>query len=292
MIACKDKVICPAFQSTYILDDSVRMAYFSYVWKLDEVERTKYLTSINQPKDTSNSLVIPAGGKIDYYAYAEKYVVPPREVNKSKYGIVKYEPYWLKNYHLKTGPMENVLTPDAPEYPKMDTASVDVGEFVASDFTDSLAVDSSSVAMVDGDIDSLQVEEFELPTLAKAPPPPKKEETKYLYRFDPKDEMLNVEQAYYNKYFGEYLVAKPRKVVSKPVIEEREPEPNIEVPLEPQSEDELIDRFATEEEPPKKEKKPKKEKVKVKEETFDGAEEGESDPPTETPSNEPTNDGF
>ncbi len=219
LAACKDKVICPAFQSTYILDDSVRMAYYSYVWKLDEVERTKYLAGLNQPKsaDTSGAIVIPQGTKVDYYAAAGQYVVSTREVKKTKYGIVKYEPYWLKNYHLKTAPMENVLTPEAPYVPQMDTSVVEVGTIVAADFTDSLSLDSASVAPEALVVaDSLPDDSFELPTLARAPPPPKKPETKYLYRYDPKDKALNVEQDYYNKYFGEYLIAKPRKKVDAP----------------------------------------------------------------------------
>ena len=216
LAACKDKIICPAFQSTYILDDSVRMAYYSYVWKLDEIERTKYLTSLNQPKqqDTSGAITIPSGTKIDYYAYAGQYVVPAREVKKTKYGIVKYEPYWLKSHHLRTAPMENVLAPDAPYVPQMDTSAVEVGDIVAADFTDSVALDATVVAQEGVVSDSLPDESFKLPTLARAPPPPPKPPTKYLYGYDPEDKALNVEQDYYNKYFGEYLIAKPREKVA------------------------------------------------------------------------------
>lgn len=216
--ACRDKVICPAFQSTYILDDSVRMAYYSYLWKIDEAERTKYLAAQKSNGDTSMTASLLPNTKKDYYAHAAQYIVPEREVNKNKYGIVKYEPYWLKNYHMKTAPMENVLTPDVivPAI-QMDTTPVNIGEFFASDFTDSLSMDSTAVA-IEGD----PQEAFVLPTLARAPPPKKKPETKYLYRYDPKDEQLNVEQDYYNKYFGQYLIAKPPKPkpVPEPIKEE------------------------------------------------------------------------
>ncbi|MFT6865581.1 MAG: hypothetical protein ACJA08_000404 [Cyclobacteriaceae bacterium] len=213
--ACRDKVICPAFQSTYILDDSVRMAYYSYLWKIDEAERTKYLAAQNSSGDTSLTASLLPSSKKDYYAHAAQYIVPEREVNKSKYGIVKYEPYWLKNYHLKTAPMENVLTPDKiVPLIQMDTTPVDVGEFYAADFNDSLVVDSTAVAIA-GDT----AQAFVLPTLARAPPPKKKAETKYLYGYDPKDKELNVEQDYYNKYFGQYLIAKQPKPKPEPIPE-------------------------------------------------------------------------
>jgi hypothetical protein len=134
--SCKDKVICPAFQSTYILDDSMRMAYFS-PFQGDSI-----------PRETAM-------------------------VRKSKYGIIKRDPYLVKNYKLKTAPMENVLRP-----PVEDTTSVETGEFVAEDF-------------VEGD--SL------LASNEKKEPEEKEEKYKYGYR---RDDKFNVEQEYYNKYFG------------------------------------------------------------------------------------------
>jgi hypothetical protein len=134
--SCKDKVICPAFQSTYILDDSMRMAYFS-----------PFLGD-SLPRETAM-------------------------VRKSKYGIIKKDPYLIKNYKLKTSPMENVLRP-----PVEDTTSVETGEFVAEDF-------------VEGD--SL------LASNKKKEPEEKEEKYKYGYR---RDDKFNVDQEYYNKYFG------------------------------------------------------------------------------------------
>ncbi|MEQ8548614.1 MAG: hypothetical protein RIC03_11930 [Cyclobacteriaceae bacterium] len=240
--SCRDKVICPAFQSTYILDDSVRSIYYSYLWKLDKEERLKYLASQNTPEQSYEELdslgnpieslgatTASVGGKVDYFEYVEKYIVPDREVNKSKYGIVKYEPYWLKNQRLRTAPMENVL---APEKEKVDTSSsfVDVGEFLASDFsTDSLDTDLGSLAE-ETSVDSTG---YALPTLARAPPPPPKKKTKYLYRYNPKDKANNVEQDYYNKYFGQYLI-------------ERKPEPKPEpIDTAAVNEEEIIDESDT-----------------------------------------------
>jgi hypothetical protein len=223
--SCRDKVICPAFQSTYILDDSVRAAYYSYLWKVSKEERLNYLAtqktstqsyeeldSLGNPIDSLGPAIAALGGKVDYFDYAEKYIVPEREVKKSKFGIVKYEPYWLKNQRLKTAPMENVLT---PEKEKVDTATnVDVGEFLASDFImDTLNADSTSIVEV-SNADSTG---YALPTLARAPPPPPKKETKYLYRYDPKDKANNVEQAYYNKYFGQLLVDNKREPLPEPL---------------------------------------------------------------------------
>lgn len=213
---CRDKVICPAFQSTYILDDSVRLTYYSYLWKLDKGERLKYLAS-QRPANVDSSTVAAVGNGVDYFAYVEEIMVPPNEVNKSRYGIVKYEPYWLKNYKLKSAPMENVLSPPAEVDPV-----VEVGEFVASDFSDTINVagDTTAVALhaaAEPDI----VDTFELPTLARASKPKPKKETVYLYRYDPKDEMLNVEQQYYNKHFGQQLY---RKVEVAPPATNEEPE--------------------------------------------------------------------
>lgn len=222
--ACRDKVICPAFQSTYILDDSVRNIYYSYLWRLDEDERLKYLAQQKSKLDTSRSMAndstavggpaLASAGEVDYWAYVAKYKVPERDVRKNKFGIVKYEPYWLKNYRQRTAPMENVLTPPPAVLPE-DTVS-DVGEFVASDFSDSLAVaDSITLASsdeqgVDGqslmDEDSFHIPS--LPPIAKETPPKDKTEVWFMYRYDPKDELHNVEQQYYNKYFGDQLYVK------------------------------------------------------------------------------------
>lgn len=220
--ACRDKVICPAFQSTYILDDSVRTIYYSYLWRLDEDERMTYLAQQKTKMDTSRTMandttavggpvLASASNEVDYWAYVAQYKVPERDVNKNKFGMVKYEPYWLKNYRQRTAPMENVLTPPEPPIIPADTMK-DVGEFVASDFSDSVAMDSMSLAaQLDVQIDSTSLAEedsFDLPSfppIAKMAEKEEKPETKWLYRYDPKDEMLNVEQQYYNKYFGDQL---------------------------------------------------------------------------------------
>jgi hypothetical protein len=108
--------------------------------------------------------------------------------------------------------MENILT---PEKEKVDTATnVAVGEFLASDFiTVTLTTDSTSVVEV-SNTDSTG---YALPTLARAPPPPPKKETKYLYRYDPKDKANNGSQAYYNKYFGQFLVDNKREPLPEPL---------------------------------------------------------------------------
>lgn len=174
LISCQDKVICPAFQSTYILDDSTRNAYFSYVWQLDENTRIQYLAKQNGGGSTEDTLGVVAQPKTDYYAYAGEKVVPWRVQKKTKFGIVKNTPYPIKNYQLRTAPMENVLAPEPVS-----------NDFVASDFSDSLGVDSLAIAM-----DSVETK----PAVAK-------EETKYLYGYDPSDN-FNVEQQYYNKYYA------------------------------------------------------------------------------------------
>ena len=222
LFSCRDRVICPAFQSTYILDDSVRIAYFSYIWKLDEVDRMKILEQRNAQQDSIAGLSIgvaalsdtvdvdstPQKSGIDYYAYVEDIIVPPREVKKTKYGIIKYEPYWLKNYHLKTAPMENILTPEPEEAEIEPLAEEEMLADISSDSTLGLA-DTTGIAMVDS---------TGAPTsdvLAKA----ESEEEKgprFLYRYDP-DDNFNVEQVYYNKWYGRQLIY--QKPPPKPEIE-------------------------------------------------------------------------
>lgn len=200
LTACTDRIICPAFQSTYILDDSTRTAYFSYAWKLDESTRQQYIASLGQPDTTQlDSGATAAVGNnnpwAEYYAHAGRYVQPPEQVRKNKYGIIKIEPYWLKNYKLRTAPMENVLAPEREE-----TGPVDEGEFYASDFAsnDSLGTTSLDSLAVGGD--SLVVAAEEVPASVKT-----KKEPRYRFNYDPNDN-FNAEQDYYNKYFGELLV--------------------------------------------------------------------------------------
>ncbi|MEP1032225.1 hypothetical protein [Ekhidna sp.] len=193
LMSCQDKVICPAFQSTYILDDSTRNAYFSYVWQLDENTRAQYLAT-QQGGNTEDTLGVVAQPKTDYYAYAGEKVVPWRVQKKSKYGIIKQPIYPIKSYQMRTAPMENVLAPEPIS-----------NNFVASDFSDSLGVDSLTIAMDSLSLDSATVK----PVVAK-------EETKYLYEYDPSDN-FNVEQEYYNKYFGEKFIDNRPKPEPVPV---------------------------------------------------------------------------
>ncbi len=197
LTACTDRIVCPAFQSTYILDDSTRMAYYSYAWKLDEGTRQQYIASLSSVDTTLTDSVgmgdaPPKNNWSEYYAYAGRYVQPREEVRKTKYGIVKREPTWLKSYKLRTAPMVNVYGPERDQ-----TGPVDEGEFFASDFasedslgivsSDSLALDSTAVAV-------------EVPSSVQ-----QKKEQKYRFRYDPNDN-FNAEQDYYNKYFGQLLL--------------------------------------------------------------------------------------
>ena len=195
LLACRDKIICPAFQSTYILDEPTRNAYYSYVWKLDQETRTQYLASAYGQTDSLSAGGNSASSTLRYYDYVEDIIQPREEVIRSKYGIVKYEPMWLKNYKLKTAPMENVLGPE-PEM--VEPKVIDTGEFLASDFTDSLASDSTMFVARDSMAVAQKAE-------VVASTKPAKKQVKYLYRYDP-DSLNNVEQEYYNKYFGKLLV--------------------------------------------------------------------------------------
>lgn len=112
--SCKDKVICPAFQSTYILNDSLRRAKFSL---FGEDSLPKYQIASRRNR----------------YGISEKY---------------RFFNFFKKNYDLKTSPKENWLGPPAKDslfvHPEDTLELMDEGEFIASDFADidSLATDS------------------------------------------------------------------------------------------------------------------------------------------------------
>ena len=205
LMGCRDKIICAAFQSTYILDDSTRDAYYSYVWQLDEATRSQYLaglqSGVSEPDSLStDSLSVSTASTtqsqgIDYYAYAGEKVVPWRVRKRTKYGIVKYEPYWLKNYRMRTAPMENVHPPQPPEPVQTD--------YVADVTTDSLGLDSlASDSLAVASLDSLGES---LVALEEQAVKEEEEEESYLFKYDRTD-IFNVEQEYYNKYYGEKLI--------------------------------------------------------------------------------------
>ncbi len=199
LASCHDKVICPTFQSTYILDDSVRSTYFSYLWYLNEDERKAHLSANAKipPPDSLGVTVASAeeGAGVDYFAYTAQYKVPPREVKRTKYGIAKRTPVipnLVRNLQLKTSPMENVLTP--PEVTKEGTPAempVDSSAFAALDSTSAVAeVDSLNVSQP---ADSLAVAESKE---EKA----KKEWERFKYGFNPLDSMQPDQEYYFRKY--------------------------------------------------------------------------------------------
>ena len=202
IFSCQDKVICPAFQSTYILDDSTRNAYFSYVWQLDEPTRMQFLAQQDTTSTATLDSISPAGvgrPQTDYYAYAGEKVVPWRVSKRTKYGIVKPVFMPIKKYRMRTAPMENVLRP------KPEPTAVDAN-FVVDARPDSIATDSLSLAATDTlSIESFAVEEEE------------KKETRFLYGYDPSDN-FNVEQQYYNKYFSSRLIDNRPEPKPAPVI--------------------------------------------------------------------------
>ena len=129
--SCKDKVICPAFQSTYILNDSMRRAKFS-MFGTDSLPKFQVASRRNK------------------YGISERY---------------RFFDFFRKNYDLKISPKENWLGPPAKDslfvHPGDEVDLMDEGKFLASDFADSLSTDS--LAVVPEVITSAQTEESQGP---------------------------------------------------------------------------------------------------------------------------------
>lgn len=99
--------------------------------------------------------------------------------------------------------MENVLTPEAPQQESEPSAAEDMVATNALDSSAMILPDSTAIVST-----GLELEEDTsslLPNIAYFEPPKATSELKYNYGYDPDDEMLNVEQVYYNKHFGKYL---------------------------------------------------------------------------------------
>lgn len=77
LVACQERMVCPAYQSTYILDDSVRAVFFSRFEsdstpkRLGRVEKTRY--GIIKRKKERDKLR-------DLRTVAMKDVLPPKQV--------------------------------------------------------------------------------------------------------------------------------------------------------------------------------------------------------------------
>ncbi len=148
LTGCQYKVICPTFQSTFILDDSVRTTYFSYLWYLEDGERDEYLLSKSKipPTDSAGVLVASASeDPIDYFSYTEEYKVNPYQPKKNKFGMIKRAPYPIRLWQLKKSPMQNVLTPPGAGIPEPDTRDDYLDSLIA--ISDSAMVDSLNQVM-------------------------------------------------------------------------------------------------------------------------------------------------
>ena len=219
--SCRDKVICSAFQSTYILDDSVRATYFSYMWYLDEDERTNTAVTADVAQNSTDSLGVTvasaeSGGGVDYIAYTAQYRVPPQQTYKNKNGIVRKNPIIpniIRNLQLRTTPKENILTPpDAwkpeDEIQQESTTPLDTTYYASVDSTASVsALDSLNTTEPIDSLDAGLSDE----QLAR------QEWEQFKYGFNPLDSM-QPDQEYYFKKYGYLLLNKPP--------EEQSPESN------------------------------------------------------------------
>ena len=206
LFSCADRVICPAFQSTYILDDSTRMVYYSYAWKLDEATRGEYLANLTGQDTLATDSAMGDSPSSDvwsrYYTYVGQNNQPAERVRKNKYGLVRYEPYWLKNYKLKTAPMEDLLGPETEARDLLATSEDTTSNAVTAFNPPTTASDTTGT---DAEYDELELALLDSAGVTSELVPKEKKEDRYRFRYDPKDN-FNAEQDYYNKYFGVLLL--------------------------------------------------------------------------------------
>ena len=208
--SCKEKVICSAYQSAYILDDSIRTNYYSYAWYLDEEERASYLASklkSPQPTDTLDTLgtmvASAKGGEgADYWEWTAKYKRTPRDRRRTKYGIVKNWPLisnFVRNQRLKTAPWENVLTP--PNYTKPEKTPPPAFQTFQSD---SLLAESDSLLVpLDSTATIVQTDSVENDTTTNVATLVKEEDENpisFKYGFDHTRPMQPDQEYYFRKY--------------------------------------------------------------------------------------------
>lgn len=225
--SCKDNVVCPAFQSTYILDDSMRLAKYSY------------FANDSTPK----------------FAMAGR---------RTKYGVNKHTSLFRKNYELMTAPKKNVLAPIPVD--TTSEIIIDQGDFIAEDFvdTDTLGVDSLSTAPL---LAQVEEEEPEGPKYKyryaldngynqeqvyynkyygelfidnRPPPSPEKLEEEQLQESDTTEVKKKGLGGLFKKKNDE-VQDQPEEAVEEPVdgvpaSEEIAPEENLETPDEPEDE--------------------------------------------------------
>jgi len=224
LASCRDKVICPAFQSTYILDDQVRDTYFSYAWYLGEEERNAEVTAQSSAVSSNSASVDSLGSAgsdqlsilppdslgamvastdksagIDYFAYTADYKVPPRQPKRTKYGIVKRTPLipnFVRNIQLKTSPRENVLLP--PE------ATVEEEEIAPEDVpADSAAIaplDSTATVAVQDSLGVSQPPDSTAISSVDEAAEKKKAWEQFKYGFNPLDSMQPDQRYYFERY--------------------------------------------------------------------------------------------
>jgi hypothetical protein len=185
LASCRDKVICPTFQSTYILDDSVRNVYFSYLWYLSEEERKAYASRPKVPPPDTTGVVASAKpeAQVDYFDYTAEYKVPVRGTKKNKYGIVQRPmvmSYTVQNLRMKSSPMRDVKTPPKP---------------AVDDKEDSgMPMDSTALASLDST--AVKTDSLAAKPLAKKKPDWKP----FLYDFNPYDSMQPDQENYFREF--------------------------------------------------------------------------------------------
>ena len=216
-------MICAAFQSTYILDDSVRNAYFSYAWYLGDERAPKPEADPVLPLDSLGDMIASTdqNAGIDYFAYTADYKVLPRIPKRSKYGIVKQTPLipnLVKNIQLRTSPKENVYTPPTVTKEEEILPNPLLADSSALAPLDSTAIVASVDALnADQPVDSLAV--AAVPTEDK-----RKDWEQFRYGFNPLDQMQPDQEYYFRRYGWLLQNAAPKEESAQdPVVNNSDP---------------------------------------------------------------------
>lgn len=235
--ACRSNMMCPAYQSTYILDMYKKRSTY------DMKERTYYTThllydSVSMTKTEDSLRRMQFSHFIDSMPFSRfdvrknkngrvtRVKVAKNDINREAYKrrkdlIAEYDylPGFNKAHWIRKNDDQRLIKMEDQFIPPEDTTEqiIDEGEFVEADFVtnDSLAVAGA---------DSLATDSLALASQPEVTEIPEGPTERYRFGYEFKNNKFNEDQDYYNKEFGHLFVYK----IPPPPPPAEEPEEAVE----------------------------------------------------------------